>query len=113
MSFCCGEARDRQWITRLDGAILEAVKLAPPKMRTVIAAFQALRGIAHAAAVKWSPNWPSHFLFVSDSPGTRPRPVFFLPPPMENVSWSNRPVLIIPNQSLTVKRGRISECSAR
>jgi transposase len=38
-------------IARLDGAIAEAVKLAPPKMRAVIAALQALRGIAHVAAV--------------------------------------------------------------
>jgi transposase len=38
-------------IMRLDGAIAEAVKLAPPKMRAVIEALQALRGIAHVAAV--------------------------------------------------------------
>jgi len=38
-------------ITRLDGAIEEAVKLAPPQMRAVIEALQALRGIAHVSAV--------------------------------------------------------------
>ena len=38
-------------IARLDGAIEEAVKLAPPKMRAVIAALQALRGIAQVSAV--------------------------------------------------------------
>jgi transposase len=38
-------------IARLDGAIAEAVKLAPPKMRAVIEGLQALRGIAHVAAV--------------------------------------------------------------
>src|SRR2546428_12060277 len=37
-------------IARLDGAIEEAVKLAPPKMRAVIAALQALRGIAQVSA---------------------------------------------------------------
>ena len=38
-------------IARLDGAIAEAVKVAPPKMRAVIEALQALRGIAHVSAV--------------------------------------------------------------
>jgi transposase len=38
-------------IARLDGAIEEAVKLAPPKMRAVIAALQALRGVAQISAV--------------------------------------------------------------
>jgi transposase len=38
-------------IARLDGAIEEAVKVAPPKMRAVIEALQALRGVAHVAAV--------------------------------------------------------------
>jgi len=38
-------------IARLDGAIAEAVKCAPPKMRAVIEGLQALRGIAHVAAV--------------------------------------------------------------
>jgi transposase len=38
-------------IMRLDGAIAEAVKCAPPKMRAVIEGLQALRGIAHVAAV--------------------------------------------------------------
>jgi transposase len=38
-------------IARLDGAIEEAVKVAPPKMRAVIEALQALRGIAHVSAV--------------------------------------------------------------
>ena len=38
-------------ITRLDGAIEEAVKVAPPKMRAVIEALQALRGVAHVSAV--------------------------------------------------------------
>jgi transposase len=38
-------------IVRLDGAIEEAVKVAPPKMRAVIEALQALRGIAHVSAV--------------------------------------------------------------
>jgi transposase len=38
-------------IARLDGAIEEAVKLAPPQMRAVIEALQALRGIAHVSAV--------------------------------------------------------------
>ncbi len=38
-------------IARLDGAIEEAVKVAPPKMRAVIAALQALRGVAHVSAV--------------------------------------------------------------
>jgi len=38
-------------IARLDGAIAEAVKVAPPKMRAVIEALQALRGVAHVAAV--------------------------------------------------------------
>jgi len=38
-------------IARLDGAITEAVKCAPPQMRAVIEALQALRGIAHVAAV--------------------------------------------------------------
>ncbi len=38
-------------IARLDAAIAEAVKLAPPKMRAVIAALQALRGIAEISAV--------------------------------------------------------------
>jgi transposase len=38
-------------IARLDLAINEAVKLTPPKMRAVIEALQALRGIAHVAAV--------------------------------------------------------------
>jgi transposase len=37
-------------IMRLDGAIEEAVKCAPPKMRAVIG-LQALRGIPHVAAV--------------------------------------------------------------
>lgn len=38
-------------IVRLDGAIEEAVKLAPPQMRGVIEALQGLRGIAHVSAV--------------------------------------------------------------
>jgi transposase len=38
-------------ITRLDGAITEAVKVAPPQMRAVIEALQALRGVAHISAV--------------------------------------------------------------
>ena len=38
-------------IARLDAAIAEAVKLAPPKMRAMIAALQALRGIAEISAV--------------------------------------------------------------
>jgi len=38
-------------IARLDGAITEAVKGAPPQMRAVIEALQALRGIAHISAV--------------------------------------------------------------
>jgi Transposase IS116/IS110/IS902 family len=38
-------------ITRLDLAIEEAVKSTPPKMRAVIEALQALRGIAQVAAV--------------------------------------------------------------
>lgn len=38
-------------IARLDGAIEEAVKSAPPQMRAVIEALQALRGIAHVSAV--------------------------------------------------------------
>jgi len=38
-------------IARLDGAMEEAVKVAPSKMRAVIEALQALRGIAHVAAV--------------------------------------------------------------
>jgi transposase len=38
-------------IARLDGAIEEAVKVAPAKMRAVIEALQALRGVAHVAAV--------------------------------------------------------------
>jgi len=38
-------------IARLDGAIEEAVKVAPPKMRAVIDALQALRGVAHVSAV--------------------------------------------------------------
>jgi transposase len=38
-------------IARLDCAITEAVKCAPPQMRAVIEALQALRGIAHVSAV--------------------------------------------------------------
>jgi transposase len=38
-------------IARLDGTITEAVKGAPPQMRAVIEALQALRGIAHVSAV--------------------------------------------------------------
>jgi transposase len=38
-------------IARLEGAIAEAVKLTPPKMRAVIEGLQALRGIAHVSAV--------------------------------------------------------------
>jgi transposase len=38
-------------IARLDGTITEAVKGAPPQMRAVIKALQALRGIAHISAV--------------------------------------------------------------
>jgi len=38
-------------IARLDGAIEEAVKVAPPEMRAVIEALQALRGVAHVSAV--------------------------------------------------------------
>lgn len=38
-------------IERLDRAIEEAVKLAPPQMREVIEALQALRGIAHVTVV--------------------------------------------------------------
>ena len=38
-------------IARLDLAIEEAVKLTPPKMRAVIEAFQALRGVARVSAV--------------------------------------------------------------
>jgi transposase len=38
-------------IVRLDGAIEEAVKLAPPRMRAMIEALQALRGIAQVSAV--------------------------------------------------------------
>ena len=38
-------------IGRLDGAITEAVKSAPPQMRAVIDALQALRGIAQVSAV--------------------------------------------------------------
>jgi transposase len=38
-------------IARLDGAIEEAAKCAPSKMRAVIEALQALRGIAHVSAV--------------------------------------------------------------
>ena len=44
-------SRTRRSIARLDGAIEEAVKLAPPQMRAVIEALQALRGIAHVSAV--------------------------------------------------------------
>ena len=38
-------------IARLDAAIADAVKLAPPKMRAVMEALQALRGIAEISAV--------------------------------------------------------------
>ncbi len=38
-------------IARLDGAMEEAVKLAPPQMRVVIEALQALQGIAQVSAV--------------------------------------------------------------
>jgi transposase len=38
-------------IARLEGAISEAVKSAPPPMRAVIEALQSLRGIAHISAV--------------------------------------------------------------
>jgi transposase len=38
-------------IARLDDAIEEAVKSAPPQMRAVIEALQALRGVAHISAV--------------------------------------------------------------
>src|SRR5438128_8463106 len=38
-------------LERLDGAIQEAARLAPPRMRAVIAALQALRGVAELAAV--------------------------------------------------------------
>jgi transposase len=38
-------------IERLDQAVLEAARSAPPQMRTVIAALQALRGIAQVTAV--------------------------------------------------------------
>src|SRR5499427_5911962 len=38
-------------LERLDRAIQEAVRLAPPRMRAVIAALQALRGIAETASV--------------------------------------------------------------
>jgi transposase len=38
-------------IARLDGAIEEAAKCAPPQMRAVIEALQALRGVAHISAV--------------------------------------------------------------
>ena len=38
-------------IARLDGAIEEAAKCAPPAMRAVIEALQALRGVAHISAV--------------------------------------------------------------
>ncbi|MFZ3380925.1 MAG: IS110 family transposase [Candidatus Acidiferrales bacterium] len=38
-------------IARLESAITEAVKSAPPQMRAVIEALQALRGIAHVSAV--------------------------------------------------------------
>jgi transposase len=38
-------------IARLDGAIEEAAKCAPPPMRAVIEALQALRGVAHISAV--------------------------------------------------------------
>jgi transposase len=38
-------------IVRLDSAIEEAVKVAPPKMRAVIAGLQALRGVAFAQLV--------------------------------------------------------------
>jgi len=38
-------------IARLDGAIEEAAKGAPPQMRAVIEALQALRGVAHISAV--------------------------------------------------------------
>jgi transposase len=38
-------------IVRLDLAIEEAVKSAPPKMRAVMEALQALRGVARVAAV--------------------------------------------------------------
>ena len=41
--------RDR--VARLEQAITEAVKLAPPRMQEVINALQALRGIAEISAV--------------------------------------------------------------
>jgi hypothetical protein len=46
----CYEEHVGARIARLDGAIEEAVKLAPPQMRAVIEALQALRGIAHVSA---------------------------------------------------------------
>ena len=43
-------------IARLDLAISEAVKLTPPKMRVVIEALQALRGVAQVSAVTIAPE---------------------------------------------------------
>jgi transposase len=40
-----------QWLTRLETAIGEAARSAPPRMRAVIQALQALRGVAEMGAV--------------------------------------------------------------
>jgi transposase len=51
LDYFCEVEHAEARIARLDGAIAEAVKLTPPKMRAVIQALQALRGIAQVTAV--------------------------------------------------------------
>jgi len=44
-------------ILKLDKAIDEAVRAAPPEIQAVIEALQALRGVAQTTAARSSPNW--------------------------------------------------------
>ena len=44
-------------ITQLEQAIDEAVKQAPPEIRAVIEALQALRGVAQTTALRWLRSW--------------------------------------------------------
>jgi transposase len=60
-------------IARLDNAITEAVKSAPPQMRAVIEVLQALRGIAHVSAVTVVAEVGELYVPSEDSSGERTR----------------------------------------
>jgi hypothetical protein len=63
------EHRDDR-IRRLERAIAEAVKLAPPRMQEVIQSLQALRGIAQISAVTVVAELVREDLAIRGSPAT-------------------------------------------